>query len=255
MQTMHVPAGATIFHAGDPSLAVFVIEDGEVAITVHDDVEVARLHPGELFGESGVLERRPRAATATAVTDTNLLVTSAETFMHAFGMDNDRALALVKLVCRRLRSTSLRVAQGNQLTHGDGHGDTPGDTTRVAIHLSPDHPKLVDEYHMIPVDVTHLPFQVGNRYGGETLAIASNRTCCIAARGDTTLAAPHFEILRRDGKVGVRDLGTKTGTIVNGVAISRASMTAFVQLRSGDNTVIAGQPEAPFHFRIHYAPG
>ena len=247
MQTMRVTAGTTIFHAGDPSLAVFVIEEGEVAITVHDDIEVARLHPGELFGESGVLENRPRAATATAITATNLLVTSADTFLHAFGMDNDRALALVKLVCRRLRSTSLRVAHGTQLAQSEA--------PHAAIHLSPDHPRMIEDYHLAPVDVTHLPFQVGNRYGGETLSIASNHSCCIPAHGDTILAAPHFEIQRRDGHVGVRDLGTKAGTIVNGTVISRASLTAFVPLRIGDNIVIAGPWESSFRFRIHFAGG
>lgn len=242
MKPIHIPAGATIFRTGDPSESVFVIEDGEVAITVGDGIEVARLHPGELFGESGVLEVRCRAATATAITPATLLVTPAETFLHAFGMDNDRALALVKLLCRRLRSTSLRAAQANHPAPAD-----------AAIRLLPDHPRLAADYAMEPVEVRHLPFQVGNRYGGETLPIASTHACCIPARGNADLAAPHFEILRRDGRLGVRDLGTRSGTIVNGTAIGRTSFNAFVPLLSGGNTVIAGPPDSRFRFRIHCA--
>jgi CRP-like cAMP-binding protein len=239
MQPLRVAAGATIFRAGDPSLGVFVIEDGEVAITVGDAIEVARLHPGELFGESGVLEARARSATATAMVATTLLVTSAETFLHAFGMDNDRALALVKLLCRRLRNTTLRATR--QIT---------ADSAPAIIRLLPDSERLATEYGMKPVDVRQLPFQVGNRYGGETLPIASNHTCCIPARGDTNLAAPHFEILRRDRCVGVRDLGTINGTSVNGTMITRRSLNAFVPLRTGDNSVIAGRPDSPFRFRL-----
>ena len=242
MKPIHIPAGATIFRTGDPSESVFVIEDGEVAITVDDGIEVARLHPGELFGESGVLEVRLRAATATAILPTTLLVTPAETFLHAFWMDNDRALALVKLLCRRLRSTSLRAAR-------PGH-PAPAD---AAIRLLPDHPRLAADYAMEPVEVRHLPFQVGNRYGGETLPIASTHAFCIPARGNTDLAAPHFEIIRRDGRLRVRDLGTRAGTIVNGTAIGRASFNAFVPLRSGDNAVVAGSPDSRFRFRIHCA--
>ena len=245
MQPMHVRAGATIFRAGDPSRSVYVIEDGEVAITVHDGIEVARLHPGELFGESGVLEARFRAATATAITATTLLVTDAETFLHAFGMDNDRALALVKLLCRRLRSTTLRTAHPAQ--------PAKSDQVPAAIRLLPDDPRLTTHYHMEPVAVQTLPFQVGNRYGGETLPIASNHTCCIPARGNAELAAPHFEILRRDGRVGVRDLGTLNGTIVNGTAITRTSFTAFVPLHTGDNKVTAGHADSPFRFRIQFS--
>ena len=249
MQQMHVPAGEAIFRAGDPSSAVYVIEDGEVVITVNGGTEVARLHPGELFGESGVLEARPRAATATATAATTLLVTEAETFFRAFGMDNDRALALVKLLCARLRSTSLRTAQ---LPSFGVEGDA-AEAGPATIRLLPDNERLMGEYGMRPVDVRHLPFQVGNRFGGETLPIASNHTCCIPARGTTDLAAPHFEILRRDGRIGVRDLGTITGTMVNGTAISRASLTAFVPLRRGDNEVIAGGPGSPFRFRVQFA--
>jgi hypothetical protein len=264
MELMHVRAGATIFRTGDPSSAVYVIEDGEVIITVNGDTvsggsfnngivdggtEVARLGPGELFGESGVLEARARAATATATTATRLLVTEGKTFFHAFGMDNDRALALVKLLCARLRSTSLRTAP--PLSAGV-EADGPA-AAFAAIRLLPDSEHLVSEYGMQPVDVRHLPFQVGNRFGGETLPIASNHACSIAARGSNGLGAPHFEIVRRDGRVGVRDLGTLNGTIVNGTAITRASLNAFVPLHRGDNEVIAGGPGSPFRFRLQFA--
>ena len=178
MEPMRVPAGATIFSAGDPSLAVYLIEEGEVAITVNSGFEVARLYPGDLFGESGVLETRPRAATATAIAATNLLVTESEAFVHAFGMDNDRALTLVKLLCRRLRSTTLRTIQPLPGATAD-----PQAGVHSAIRLFPDSDRLVGEYAMTPVDVRHLPFQVGNRYGGETLPIASNHSCCIPGAG------------------------------------------------------------------------
>jgi len=246
MQPLRVPAGATIFRTGDPSHAVYLIEDGEVAISVNGGIEVARLHAGELFGESGVLENRNRAATATAITATTLLVTDAETFVRAFGMDNDRALALVKLLCRRLRSTTLRTIRTPA-----GPPEIPGSAS--SIRLLPDSDRLSGDYGMTPVDVRRLPFQVGNRFGGETLPSASNHTCCIAARGATDLAAPHFEILRRDGRIGVRDLGSANGTTVNGTRSSRTSVNAFVPLHAGDNEVVAGRPGSPFRFRIHIA--
>jgi CRP-like cAMP-binding protein len=249
MQAMHVEAGATIFRTGDASVAVFVIESGEVAITVGDataPIEVARLGAGELFGESGVLESRRRSATATAITAANLLVTDAETFFRAFGMDNDRALSLVKLLCRRLRSTTARGAHGEQ-------SFSPGDDeegANAAIRLLPGSERLSAEFNMAAVDVSRLPFQVGNRFGGETLPIASNHSCCIPARGETDLAAPHFEILRRGGLLGVRDLGSRQGTTVNGTTITRSTGEPFVALHRGENEVVAGRFSGPFRFVV-----
>ena len=252
MQPMHLPKGATIFSAGDPSTAVYVIEDGEVAIAVTGNIEVARLHAGELFGESGVLEARPRTATATAMTATTLLVTDGETFFHAFGMDNDRALSLVKLLCARLRNTTRRTALADPIDGLEPDRRTAG---HAAIRLLPDSDRLTTECGMKAVDVSQLPFQVGNRFGGETTPVGSNRACVISAHGDIGLAAPHFEILRRDGRIGVRDMGTIAGTIVNGTAIGRASPDAFAPLRPGDNAVVAGRAGSPFRFRIYIATG
>ena len=86
MQPTQYAQGATIFAQGDPSAAVYVIEHGEVAISVgqgRDAVEVARLHAGDLFGESGVLEGRTRAATATALTPCTLRKSSTKDRWHS----------------------------------------------------------------------------------------------------------------------------------------------------------------------------
>lgn len=275
MQTIHIEAGATIFRTGDPSLAVYVIADGEVAITVDNnaagDERVARLGAGELFGESGVLEGRTRAATARAVTATTLLVTEAETFFHAFGMTNDRALALVKLLCRRLRETSLRAARSNPArelrpvlqdapradqpratkSNKAPHGSTLTPVGEADIRLLPDRGRLVTQFHMSPVEVRRLPFQVGNCSAAEGTPVApSDRGYRIAARGEIDLSMPHFEILRRDGALGVRDLRSRFGTIVNGTAITAESREPFAMLHPGANDVIAGRQNSPFRFRI-----
>jgi CRP-like cAMP-binding protein len=273
MQTIQVQAGATIFSSGDPSLAVYVIADGEVAITVDDAAggeRVARLGAGELFGESGVLEGRRRAATATAVTATTLLVTEAEAFFHAFGMTDERALALVKLLCRRLRETSRRAVRSNpsrafraaplraletnksHATKSDkSHVSRPTAAADAVIRLFPDRGRLVSKYHMSPIEVRVLPYQVGNYFGADKIMVVPSDRCCrIAARDEVDLSSPHFEIFRCDGAVGVRDLGSRFGTIVNGTTITGASRKPFAILHAGANDVVAGRPNSPFRFRI-----
>jgi hypothetical protein len=145
----------------------------------------------------------------------------------------------------------LRAAQSGHLS---GTVETSSGPP-AAIRLLPDHTKLTTDYHMTPVDVRHLPFQVGNRFGGEAVPIESNRSIVIPAHGATDLAAPHFELLRRDGHVGVRDLGSRLGTIVNGVKVDRSSVGSFMPLRPGENQVIAGRADSAFRFRVIVRPG
>jgi hypothetical protein len=61
------PAGAVVFEEGDPGSRMYVIHSGEVRIVKRvgaREVELARLGPGEAFGEMALLERQPRSATA-----------------------------------------------------------------------------------------------------------------------------------------------------------------------------------------------
>ena len=46
----------------------FVVESGEASVEIHGE-EVATLGPGATFGEIALIDRRPRTATVTALSD------------------------------------------------------------------------------------------------------------------------------------------------------------------------------------------
>ena len=75
-------AGAVIITAGEVGDRFYVIAQGEVIVTT-DSRELARLGPGESFGEIALLRGVPRVATVTARTDVALLGLSAEPFLRA----------------------------------------------------------------------------------------------------------------------------------------------------------------------------
>lgn len=61
-------AGQQITLEGEGGLMFFVVEDGEATVEVRGD-KVAKLGPGDAFGEIALIDRRPRTATVTAETD------------------------------------------------------------------------------------------------------------------------------------------------------------------------------------------
>jgi CRP/FNR family transcriptional regulator len=61
-------AGDTIALEGEGGLMFFVVEEGELSIEQHGE-PVATIGPGSSFGESALIDRRPRTATVTAVSD------------------------------------------------------------------------------------------------------------------------------------------------------------------------------------------
>ncbi len=67
-------ADETIFTQGDPGLGMYVIEKGEVRDNFSrrgrwEEKKLARLAPGDFFGDLSLLDESPRSATAIARVD------------------------------------------------------------------------------------------------------------------------------------------------------------------------------------------
>jgi len=65
MSKRHYAAGETIIRKGDPGEEFFLVFDGEVEV-IRADREVARLGPGDFFGEVALISGEPRNATVVA---------------------------------------------------------------------------------------------------------------------------------------------------------------------------------------------
>jgi len=61
-------AGDKIALEGEGGLMFFVVSEGELSVEQHGE-PVATLGPGSAFGEIALIDRRPRTATVTAVSD------------------------------------------------------------------------------------------------------------------------------------------------------------------------------------------
>ena len=73
--------GEVIVREGDGGASMFIVQRGQVAITVgHPPKEVARIEAGGYFGEMSLLTGAPRSATVTARGDCDVLEISADAF-------------------------------------------------------------------------------------------------------------------------------------------------------------------------------
>jgi hypothetical protein len=80
LEQVSVPAGRAVFRQGDPADRYYVIEDG-VADVVGDGHLVAKLGPGDGFGEIALLRRVLRTATVLAATDLRLSTLTSDRFL------------------------------------------------------------------------------------------------------------------------------------------------------------------------------
>lgn len=114
-----VADGTTVIREGDPADALYVLVDGEMAVSARGEGGVEQplptMGPGTCFGEIGVLEGIPRTATVRAAGPSTLLRIDAATFLEAL-TDAPASTSLLEGARGRLARThpSLRVTAGGR---------------------------------------------------------------------------------------------------------------------------------------------
>ena len=109
----HYRKGEIIFHKGDSGSTLHIIDSGSVAVSIPsreaEDVFLARLGPGDFFGELALLDEHPRSATATAVEATETLALEREGFLEFLRCYPDVAIRMLGVLSQRLRNLNAQV--------------------------------------------------------------------------------------------------------------------------------------------------
>jgi predicted acylesterase/phospholipase RssA/CRP-like cAMP-binding protein len=133
LEPVHVAAGEVIFRQGDAGQGLLLVVSGRLRVSVASDIpgdgrervlyDVGR---GAIVGEMALLTERPRAATVSAVRDSDLLLLRVSSFTSLL----ERSPALVTGMIRLLVDRVLAVDQ--LLTVGRPRAAPPGHTIAVA---------------------------------------------------------------------------------------------------------------------------
>ena len=92
-------AGQVLFQAGEPGDALYIVRSGEIELYIKDTtgqkIVLNVVMRGEMFGELSLLDSGPRSATATALTETELLVLDRDDLLLLFQKKPDAALHML----------------------------------------------------------------------------------------------------------------------------------------------------------------
>lgn len=99
------PAGHVIARQGEIGTGFFVVVVGGVRV-VRDGEVLARLGPGDFFGELSVLDRQPRNASVIAEGPTTCLAIASWDFEAALLANPAVTLAILRGVATRLRAAT-----------------------------------------------------------------------------------------------------------------------------------------------------
>jgi uncharacterized membrane protein len=137
LETRECKAQHTLFRAGEPGDAMYLVESGKVRISVQatdgHELMLAELGRGEFFGEMALLDGQARSANATAVEDSQLAVLSREHLFSFIRTTPNVSLEMLTALAHRLRRTdeilrhratrNVNEEMAAQLTLGDRAAD------------------------------------------------------------------------------------------------------------------------------------
>ena len=99
-------AGDTLFSEGDPATDAYLLEEGRVRLIKRirgAERSILVCKPGDLFGESALLQGSERSSTAVALSPVLALVIDQATLQHLLEHNATIASRVVKQLVRRLR--------------------------------------------------------------------------------------------------------------------------------------------------------
>jgi CRP/FNR family transcriptional regulator, cyclic AMP receptor protein len=250
MAVKNFRSGEVLFRPGDPSDCAYLLESGQVEILRGDDgqaLRVALIGPGEVFGEMALVEERPHAMAARAVTDGSATSLTRAEFEHDLLNDPQRSRRYLRGLFERLRELTAR-ANAVALPVADGH---PAPATARVI-LYPLTRKAADSLPENGLVLNTLPFRIGRAPEPGELQPLDLNDLWLLDQEPFQVSRNHMSIDLWDGhQFIVRDRGSHFGTIVNEQLIGGPSRATVATLAVGDNVVIVGGRPSPYQFRVH----
>lgn len=108
-------AGDVIVRQGDTSMSFYVVLSGAVRILRHsgenDRVDIVEEGTGSFFGEMGVIDDQPRAATVVALEPTECALLAKWDFQRELTADPELGLALISVLNDRIRTLEERLTR------------------------------------------------------------------------------------------------------------------------------------------------
>lgn len=241
-----------IFQEGDSTDYAYIVEYGNVQIYREiggRTVRLAVLGKGDIFGEMGLVDDRPRSASAKALNDVALTPIDSAGFVALLRDDPDKTLPFIRVLFERLRTMTDRYVVGLEHVVA-ASGEASGHTVKL-LPLTAEARARVSVEGLL---VRGFPFRVGRAAAhGESNPLDWN-DLSLPDSEPHSLSINHFAIERTEDGIAIRDRGSRFGTIVNGAVIGAKADQNIKALEIGANEVTAGAADSPFRFRLVVEP-
>lgn len=196
----HVPRRQRIYSAGDASDRVLLLEAGIVKVTAplppDPDIFLAFLYPGDVFGESALIDDGPRDHVTEAYEDAKVWSVGRRTFLDLLGQSPALGFAFFRLMARGTRRFRMRVEELLQK-------DAQSRVAQTLLNLAADHSVADADGLLIPHRLTQADLANMAGLARETVNVVLGD---LKARGLVEMTRDNIRLRRPDALRSVHSM-------------------------------------------------
>lgn len=125
LERCFVPKNGLIMREDDIANCAYLIQSGKVQVFTEkdgDELELAQLGTGDIFGEMALIYDDVRTASVRAIEDCNLIIITRQTFDEKLRYSDPTIRAIVEMLVHRVRKLNMDV-KGSKKGDGGGMAD------------------------------------------------------------------------------------------------------------------------------------
>ncbi|MDX8387117.1 MAG: cyclic nucleotide-binding domain-containing protein [Ghiorsea sp.] len=253
----NLPAGTVLLNEGQQGEGVFIILSGQVTVTRkskdNQNILLAELGEGQVFGEMSLIDHSPCSATITAINEVKVRVLNKEQFFSRMQSDISSVQKVMDILFQRMRAMNMRVVDLESQLSGPT-SDTPVIRSDSVLIKGLTEPAKHAIYDMNSMVIDEFPYKIGrwSKHKSKRSWFSNQDIRNHIEIHDIppyVVSRQHCQIEEKNGALYLSDNCSQLGTWVNGERISHKTSQK-TQLNSGVNTIFVGDRESQFAFEI-----
>jgi CRP/FNR family cyclic AMP-dependent transcriptional regulator len=244
--------GETVIKEGTRGTSAFIILSGAVEVlkkSGKSEVSVATLGEGQVFGEMGLIEDRPRSATVRSLSELKVREIDREHFNELLRTKPSVLIPIMKSLFERLRQVSDLLAEG---APDSGRKSREERAFEVIMKGQTEEAgKVLEDRRFL---ITKFPFLIGREAHQSNSDVFYNNDLAISEKKPYVISRNHLAISNEGGALWIVDRGSAFGTIVNGQEIGGQTGLTRAPLDKEENQVIIGPATSGFIFLLKVVP-
>jgi CRP-like cAMP-binding protein len=270
MTTTTYPPGTVIFKENDPSNEVYLVRSGRVEVSMLVDgkpLVLNQLGPGEVFGELGLFDEKPRSATITTLDTVELDILTREEAGILLTEKAPELIPFLQALFERLRSLSnrlrLEMQKKSAIPANGAHprlaplyqsGSGPAATPALEVIIEPLTPQAKAACGgQERIEVASFPFRIGRstEHGQSDPFHPTN--LLLHDEQPFHVSRAHCALEFERNALVLLDRGSALGTVLDGDEIGIEAGVLSAPLEVGVHEMALGGEKGPFRFRITVA--